>query len=75
MYIIINKTRQTCTRRTGNFPALEQWLDKGDKIIIISLYSNTIKVPYFIDYNGINQWEWENFSIDDSVLLLNKRIV
>ena len=59
MYIIINKTRQTCTRRTGNFPALEQWLDKGDKIIIISLYSNTIKVPYFIDYNGINQWEWE----------------
>ena len=63
MYIIINKTRQTCDRHTGNFPNLDKLLNKGDKIIIISLYSNTIKVPYFVDYNGIKEWDWEDFSL------------
>jgi len=74
MYIIINKTRKTCKSQKGNFPNLDKWLDKGDKIIIISLYSNTIKVPYFIEYNDIKEWEWEDFSINVS-LLLNNSIV
>ena len=68
MYIIINKTRNTCTNHTCDFPNLDKWLDKGDKIIIISLYSNTIKVPYFEEYNGIREWEWENFPFDPAVL-------
>lgn len=63
MYIIINKTRQTCDRHTGNFPNLDKLLNKGDKIIIISLYSNTIKVPHFVDYNNIPEWDWEDFSL------------
>jgi hypothetical protein len=75
MYIIINKTRQTCDRHTGNFPNLDKLLNKGDKIIIISLYSNTIKVPYFIECNDIKEWDWEDFPIDANVLLPNKLIV
>lgn len=75
MYIIINKTRKTCDRHTGDFPSLDKWLNKGDRIIIISLYSNTIKVPYFIECNNIKEWDWEDFSIDTTALLSNKLIV
>lgn len=67
MYIIINKTQQTCVKHKGNFPNLDELLNRGDRIIIISLYSGTVKVPYFVEYNGIKEWEWENFSIDNNV--------
>jgi hypothetical protein len=68
MYIIINKTKQSCTRLEGHFPNLDKQLDRGDRIIIISLYSNTIKVPYKLEYNGITEWDWENYSVNDVVL-------
>jgi hypothetical protein len=74
MYIIINKTRQTCTKHTGNWPSLDKWLDKGDRIIVISLYSNTIKVPYKVEYNGITEWDWENFTMDENVLVQYKSL-
>jgi hypothetical protein len=63
MYIIINETTQTRTTHEGNWPGhtLEPHLERGDRIIIISLYSNTIKVPYKVEYNGIIEWEWQNF--------------
>jgi|LakMenEpi03Aug12_release.lakeMendotaPanAssembly.Ray.scaffolds.fasta_scaffold3178657_1 hypothetical protein len=69
MYIIINKTRETCTKHIGDFPDLEEWLDKGDRIIVISLYSNTIKVPYKLEHNGIVEWEWEDYSLSENVLI------
>jgi hypothetical protein len=69
MYIIINKTRKTCDRHTGSFPNLDKLLNKGNRIIIISLYSNTIKVPYFVDYNGIKEWDWEDFSLDNIAII------
>jgi hypothetical protein len=68
MYIIVNKTQQTCTKSTGSFPNLDKELDRGDRIIIISLYSNCIKVPYYEEYNGIKEWCWEEFPVDYHVL-------
>jgi hypothetical protein len=70
MYIIINKTKQSKLYQTGNWPMnlLEQMLDRGDRVIVISLYSNTIKVPYKEEYNGIVEWYWEDYPIDKNVL-------
>lgn len=70
MYIIINKTKQSKLYQTGNWPMnlLEQMVDKGDRVIVISLYSNTIKVPYNVDYNGVKEWEWVDFPLDENVL-------
>lgn len=67
MYIIINKTKNTETKHIGNFPDVEQLLNNGDDIIIVSLYSNTIKIPY-IDHSqngyGENIWEWKEYNME-----------
>jgi hypothetical protein len=65
MYIIHNKTKQTFSKYEGCWPSelLEKQLEKGDRVIVISLYSNTIKVPYKLEYNGVVEWEWENFPL------------
>lgn len=65
MYIIHNKTKNTTLHHEGSFPSelLEKQLEEGDRIIVISLYSNTIKVPYSVELNGIADWEWENFPL------------
>ena len=63
MYIIINKTKQTYIKYDGSWPDLTTELERGDRIIVISLYSNTIKVPYRLEYHGIVEWEWENFPL------------
>ena len=48
MYIVINKTKNTETKYKGNFPynTLVDLLENGDDLIVVSTYSNTIKVPY-----------------------------
>lgn len=65
MYIIINKTKNTKVGHQGGWPSteLEKMLNEGDKLIVISHYSNTIKVPYQTELNGIVEWEWENYSL------------
>ena len=64
MYIVINNTTKTTTHIEGSFPNLEEQLNNGDHIIVISLYSNTIKVPHKVEeYNEI-EWEWEDFKFD-----------
>lgn len=65
MYIIHNKTKNSTYYHEGSWPAaiLEKQLEKDDRIIVISLYSNTIKVPYKLEYNGIIEWEWEDFPL------------
>jgi hypothetical protein len=70
MYLIINKTKNTNIKCVGNFPGnmLEEWLNEGDKIIVISTYSNTIKVPYSVYSNGETEWEYEDFPLDINVL-------
>ena len=68
MYLIINKTTQTKSKCEGGFPNLDSLLEKGDRIIIISFYSHTIKVPYLIEENGLKYWDWESFPFDNIVL-------
>ena len=47
-----------------DIPALlEKMLEAGDRVIVISLYSNTIKVPYLEELNGLREWYWENFPL------------
>lgn len=69
MYYVINQTQKTCTIHSGGFPNVDKLLDNGDKIIIISTYSSTIKVPYQIEDRGIMEWEWEDFSYKASPVL------
>jgi hypothetical protein len=68
MYIVINKTKKTTWKIKNGFPNMEKYLNDGDKIIIISLYSNTIKVPYAVKENGIVDWKWEEYRVDRNVL-------
>jgi len=67
MYIIINKTTKKTTFHKGNFPNVYDKLNRGDDIIIVSLYSNTIKIPY-IDHTqngyGENVWEWKEYEME-----------
>jgi hypothetical protein len=47
MYIIVNRTtRQNTNHADWPHHRLIELLEKGDDLIIISKYSNTIKVPY-----------------------------
>jgi len=65
MYIIHNKTKNTTTHYEGSFPGglLEKQLEEGDRIIVISLYSNTIKIPHKVEEYGVIEWEWEDFPL------------
>lgn len=69
MYIIINETTGKNFCRKGNFPTveMERMLNNGEDVIIVSLYSNTIKIPY-IDHSqngyGENVWEWKEYKMD-----------
>jgi hypothetical protein len=58
MYYIINRTTNQTTTHYGNFPDVDDLLNRGDDIIIISLYSNTIKTPYK-EYDG--EWGWKDY--------------
>jgi hypothetical protein len=67
MYIILNNTKDTVRLIDGDFPALEYALDNGDDMIVISTYSNTIKIP-FKDENG--DWDCKDFTLPVEVLKL-----
>ena len=58
MYTVINKTDKTSTKYTGNFPysKLVDLLENDKDIIVVSTYSNTIKVPY-LDMDSNNYGE------------------
>jgi hypothetical protein len=64
MYTIINKSKRTTIKCEGDWPDLDEELNAGDKIIVISLYSNTIKVPYYTELNGIVEWRWDDYPFD-----------
>lgn len=59
MYYIINRTTNQTTTHYGNFPDVDDLLNRGDDVIIISLYSNTIKVPYK-EYD--DNWGWKDYN-------------
>jgi hypothetical protein len=75
MYIIINKTTFKTTYVEGSFPNLEKDLNEGNDIIVVSLYSNTIKIPY-IDHSqngyGENVWEWKEYRMDLLEIITNQ---
>lgn len=61
MYIVCNHTERTVSRFKGNFPAefIEEKLRGENKLIVISLYSNTIQIPY--KKENLDEWEWKEF--------------
>ena len=73
MYYIINKTKKQSYYHKGNFPliALEEMLDEGDELIVISSYSNTIKTPYKDEYDD---WNFKDFEYDKEMIrhMINK---
>lgn len=62
-YLIVNKTKRNSQRISGDFPAkvVEDLLNQGDKLLVFSYYSHTIKVPFKTELNGIVEWEWEDY--------------
>jgi hypothetical protein len=69
MYIIINNTTRERLTYEGFFPGnyLNDLLNKGDDVIVMSLYSNTIKVPSKsddIDNDTLEpMWDWKDYSL------------
>ena len=66
MYVIINKTKRTKRNVSGDFPNLEEELNNGDALIVISFYSWTIKTPYAVIENGVTYWEWKDSPLENS---------
>jgi hypothetical protein len=58
MYYIINRTTNQTTVHHGDWPNLNEQLTNGEDIIVVSLYSNTIKTPYMED----DCWEWKDYN-------------
>jgi len=63
MYIIINKTQNKTVKMWGNFPDMYEELERGDNLIIISFYSNPIKVPYNYVENGLSYWDYIEYPL------------
>lgn len=57
MYIILDRTNNVTYKHEGNYPydVILSMLQEGSNIIIISTYSNTIKIPQLEIENGIEQ--------------------
>jgi hypothetical protein len=58
MYYIINRTTNQTTTHFGDWPSLNEQLTNGEDIIVVSLYSNTIKTPYMEN----DCWEWKEYN-------------
>lgn len=66
MYIILNRTKKTTEKVEGNWPQeyLDRELEAGNDIIVISTYSDTIKVPTEKEEYGERIFVWRDFNID-----------
>ena len=62
MYILLNKTTKE-TDQYYNLPDLTQLLVNGNDLILISLYSNTIKFPFLEECDGIKYWSCTEMSL------------
>ena len=58
MYTVINRTKKERSQYVGTFPHREavELLEAGNDIIVVSTYTNTIKVP-FLDESTNNYGE------------------
>ena len=55
MYILLNKTTNETTK-IDYVPNLTNLLVDGNDLVLISLYSNTIKFPFLEECDGIKSW-------------------
>lgn len=78
MYIIINSTTKHTDCINGDFPAkaVESMLTKGEKFIIISLYSNTVKVPrsWSVNWDSTVEWEWDEFQLPSDLFMRDDQL-
>jgi hypothetical protein len=66
MYIIVNKTQNANISLKGGWPEryVTALLEQGDDFIVISLYSNTIKIPCgYEEYNSIKEYKWKEYDL------------
>ena len=71
MYIVINQTVRKEFRFTdGHWPetVIEYMLDKGDDLIVISTYSNTIKIPGGLSEKFEGEREWKEYRYSPDML-------
>jgi hypothetical protein len=78
MYIVINRTKGTEIKYKGSFPysLVVDLLENGDDLIVISTYSNTIKVPY-LEEDGNNygetkshkDWAFKDYDFSTNIFL------
>jgi hypothetical protein len=63
MYLVINKTRNAIYSLEGNWNStlIHDLLDTGNDIIVISLYSHTVKLPTEKDEDG--WWQWHEYDL------------
>jgi hypothetical protein len=63
MYTIINKTQGKNFISIGNWPmdVIYSMLNNGDDIIVISSYSNTIKIPVGFGTEYEDEWEFKEY--------------
>ena len=65
MYKILNRTTGKIINVEGDWPdtLITKLLNEDNDIIVISFYSNTIKIPFEID--GVNtndrDWNWKEY--------------
>lgn len=66
MYKILNRTKNESIITHGNWPSdlLNSLLNNGNDVIVMSTYSNTIKVPFKVESNGETLWEWKEYRYD-----------
>jgi hypothetical protein len=75
MYIIINEDcSEPIITIEGHFPLeyLSKRLENGEELIIISLYSNVIKIPNRTEENGIVSWEFTDYRLP--INLINSKL-
>lgn len=75
MYIIINRTTGKHTCVAGSFYELAvEMLERDEDIIVISRYSNTVKVPYLEPQSNTYgetksnlEWKFKDFNCNDII--------
>jgi len=72
MYILINKTTRKTEIVEGGWPIkyVNALLDKGDEFIVISFYSNTIKVPTIGAVDEFGDQKWTEYKLPDITVLM-----
>jgi hypothetical protein len=72
MYIVINHTTRKTQVAANGWPVkhVSALLDRGDEFIIISLYSNTIKVPTIGAVDAFGEQKWTEYKLPDLMVMM-----